>query len=326
YVRGNSRFARETGGANYIEFGSYESVNKITSDDEGTNQKDFVIEVVSPDDSYQGTNWNRSFSIATGRKGSLARRLLITGETGFVGIGSGVPSEKLDVQGNLKASGTAIFGNRISAYDLKFSSNESAVYDNKGNVKPPELENLGSTFWHIANDEGEHTIRSYFQKSHREYPLLLKSTEIDGNLKASGSAEFEGYLNAENASFGRTTISNRLYIQSTGLGETLRILGPTEGNENNNVIGFYESNGEVRQGFIGFNTKTNTSMALSNNVGDLFFWANGVNMASISDTGLSINGNLETSGSAELDGSLAVNTALKEGLALYVRGNSRFAR
>ncbi|WP_187696111.1 hypothetical protein, partial [Xanthovirga aplysinae] len=41
---------------------------------------------------------------------------------------------------------------------------------------------------------------------------------------------------------------------------------------------------------------------------------------------INVGNSIKSSGSAEIGNSLAVNTILKDGLAVYVRGNSRFAR
>ncbi|MTI29502.1 tail fiber domain-containing protein, partial [Xanthovirga aplysinae] len=344
YVRGNSRFARKTGGSNYIELGYSDGVNKIISDDEETNQKDLVIEVASPDESYEGTNWNRSFSIATGRKGNLKKRLIITGETGYVGIGSGIPSEKLDVQGNLKASGSAKFGSAnpegavITAnYDW---DKGDIIKLTRGSLTTLTLGNGGGTYSHgliqfFARDQEDPTINLSASPSVDSYINTknfgigttnpAEKLEVVGNIKASGSAQFSGRV-----SIGEGPTYPYAQLDVTGRYSTLYYGAQLHLHSDQNETGMFFGSYGNELGMISVGGHYDVSgkyRALSNNFSNIYLYEKQINFRintnlstgssftpttrfKVSDTevrsytNLNVEGDIKASGAATITGSL----------------------
>jgi len=98
-VRGNVRFDRLTGGNNFTLFHSDSGGNYITTDDPGTNQKNLYIRVAPTGDDQL----NRNIYLQAGKvNGAFQTRMAILGN-GNVGLGINNPTDRLAVNGNIRA-------------------------------------------------------------------------------------------------------------------------------------------------------------------------------------------------------------------------------
>ncbi|MGS2741649.1 hypothetical protein [Sinomicrobium sp. M5D2P17] len=95
-VRGTARFARLSGGSNYLKVNSEADGTFITSDDPGTNQKNMFIRVSPTGDDK--TDKHLYFQTGKTATGSFISRMVIRGD-GKVGIGTTFPDTKLAVNG-----------------------------------------------------------------------------------------------------------------------------------------------------------------------------------------------------------------------------------
>lgn len=101
HVKGDVKFSRLTGGANFIKINSDAGGNYITGDDPGTNQKHLFIQV-SPTGPGK-TDRHLYFRAGKTANGDLITRMVIKGN-GNVGIGTTSPGNwKLAVNGNIRA-------------------------------------------------------------------------------------------------------------------------------------------------------------------------------------------------------------------------------
>ncbi|GAA4778317.1 hypothetical protein GCM10023231_01080 [Olivibacter ginsenosidimutans] len=99
HVKGNVRLERSDAGTNHFLIHATSGGNYITSDDGGTNQKNFYIRVAPTDSNAT----DRHLVFQTGKvNGAFQSRMIVLGN-GNVGIGTTNPSAKLAVNGNILA-------------------------------------------------------------------------------------------------------------------------------------------------------------------------------------------------------------------------------
>ena len=104
---------RGTGGDNHINFFASDTGCFIISDDTGANQKNLVIAASPTGDN----NTDRDIVFQTGKSsGNFLERMRIEGN-GNVGIGTETPTEKLEVEGNISASGN-YFGHLPAVFNF----------------------------------------------------------------------------------------------------------------------------------------------------------------------------------------------------------------
>jgi hypothetical protein len=179
--------------------------------------------------------------------GTMAtERMRITSD-GNVGIGTSAPTNRLHIFGTFSQApamliqqNTTIAGSAIIRMNSAGAGGNVAGLDLGGNVR----------VFRDAAFFNQLTIGPDFTVANAKMVVDV----ITGNVGIGNTANLAGG--------GRLQVSGK--ITASGSGNLLQLNGGSTGNANSNWIGFFESNGTVRQGYFGFGSTGSSGLQLVN--------------------------------------------------------------
>lgn len=156
----------------------------------------------------------------------------------------------------------------------------------------------------------------YFGNGQRLGLFVSASSNVDNNasleiismqydsINLNKPVIIAGALTVDNTA-GITASSTINLLKSTTITGDLFLNGTDTGTSNVSTVQFYESNGTVRQGYLGFGSSSNTNFTINSVIGDLVFQAGGTsNVLIASSTAISLLKPVTLAGDLSLTGLL----------------------